>query len=330
MPPIKIHIDGIGSVKLATQHGYDNLLENEGVKFLLDKEDQAQVLYFGSLVDGGAYTLSRTQEKPQHQQHPQQQSEEKSLHEIKKKLDLLEEGGPNSPGQEKNQPQPQQQQLEPFGKHRCRLYYHHGQWSIIPEDWRFPRVTVLEAWRQWCLGDPEKNIPPLHFLAPEDVKWLAQVPLNKEELKGRMGKFQDRRRNPRKTLFDLRFLMKFIIGLVKAKGKYVDPNVATADDVDAMFNSISNDEDAFFCRYDEDEYKNEDGAIDELNKKQCSKKWVTIVNEIRQKRRNDSRQRDEAQCLENNKRKRLNHDASTLMLLADTTLMHPGDGGGSN
>ncbi|KAL7571314.1 hypothetical protein ACA910_007635 [Epithemia clementina (nom. ined.)] len=307
MPPIKIHIDGIGAVKLATQHGYDKLLKNEGVKFLLDKDDQARVLDFESLVDGGAYTLSRPQEKPQHQQHPQQQSGDKSLHE---NLKRLEEEGPNSPGQEKNQLL-QQQRLEPFGKDRYGLYYHHGQWSRLPEDWRFPRVTVLEAWRQWWIGDPEKGIPPLQLIARKDVEWLAQVPLSKEELKGRVGRFHDRRRNPRKTLFDLSFLMIFIIRLVKAKGKYLDPTVATADDVDAMFNAICNDEDGFFRRYDEDDCKNEDGTIDKL-KMRCLKKWITIVNEIRRKRANEIRQEtEEAQGLEDNKQKRLKHDSST-------------------
>ncbi|KAL7571305.1 hypothetical protein ACA910_007626 [Epithemia clementina (nom. ined.)] len=308
MPPIKIRIDGIGTVKLATQHGYDKLLKNEGVKFLLDKDDQAQVLDFESLVEDGAYTLGRTQDQPQ-QQHPQEQSVDKSLHEIRKRLDHLEEEGPNSPGQEKNQ---QQQHLEPFGKHRYCPYYHHGQWSRVPEDWRFPRVTVLKAWRQWWIGDPEKNIPPLQLITRQDVEWLAQVPLSKEELKGRVGKFHDRRRNPRKTLFDLRFLMKFIIGLVKAKGKYVDPNVANADDVEAMFNAICDDEDGFFCRYDEDDCKKEDGTIDERKKlkKRCSKKWNTVVAEIRRKRAGKTRKLESTKGLENNKRKRLKHDSS--------------------
>ncbi|KAL7571315.1 hypothetical protein ACA910_007636 [Epithemia clementina (nom. ined.)] len=311
MPPIKIRIDGIGTVKLATQHGYDKLLKNEGVKFLLDKDDQAQVLDFESLVDGGAYTLGRTQEQPQ-QQHPQQQSEDKNLQEIRKRLDHLEEGGLNSPEQEKNQPQPQER-LDPFAKHRYRLYYHHGQWSRVPEDWRFPRVTVPEVWRQWWIGDPEKGIPPLQLVGREDVQWLAKVPLSKEELKGRTGRFHDRRRNPRKTLMDLRFLMETMVGLVRDKGKYVDPNVATADDVDAMFNAICDDEDGFFYRYDEDDCKNEDGTIDELKKlrKRCSKKWVTIVHELRRKRATDTRPEEEAQGLENNKQKRLKHDSST-------------------
>ncbi|KAL7565700.1 hypothetical protein ACA910_005397 [Epithemia clementina (nom. ined.)] len=101
------------------------------------------------------------------------------------------------------------------------------------------------------------------------MDWLAKIPLGEDELHGRTGRNSGNRRNPRKTLADYRFLMETMVDQVKAKGKYVAPNVATIGDVYAMFNEIA---DGFY------------GIRD------VQKRWTTVVNEVRDCKANDRRE----------------------------------------
>ena len=91
-----------------------------------------------------------------------------------------------------------------------QLHFFRGRYHRVPEDWRFPRISTFEAWHQWWVGDTIRQITPLRFLEPQDVKFLDDIPLSAQEMHGRSGRFQNSRRNSRKTLNDLSFLMKYI------------------------------------------------------------------------------------------------------------------------
>ncbi|KAL7570046.1 hypothetical protein ACA910_017084 [Epithemia clementina (nom. ined.)] len=183
------------------------------------------------------------------------------LNNIHLRLDQIEVG---------RQPQQQQQHgvVEGGGENMNQqvafvghsIHHHHGVMGRVPADWCFPRVGVLDAWQHWWIGDSVRRIPPLRFLKRGDVDWLAKIPLGEDELHGRTGRNSRNRRNPRKTLAHYRFLMETMVDRVKAKGKYVAPNMATIGDVYAMFNKIA---DGFY------------GIRD------AQKRWTTVVNEVR-------------------------------------------------
>ncbi|KAL7563457.1 hypothetical protein ACA910_004643 [Epithemia clementina (nom. ined.)] len=71
----------------------------------------------------------------------------------------------------------------------------------------------------------------------------------------------------RKHFEDLRFLMENMVAAVQAKGKFVEPTVATIGDIDIMFNAIADD---FH------------GVRD------AQKQWTTVVNELRDKIADDN------------------------------------------
>lgn len=62
MAPIRITVEGVGGVKLSTEKEFDKWLKSEGVKCLLD-DDNDKIIGFESLVDGGRYTLGPQQKQ---------------------------------------------------------------------------------------------------------------------------------------------------------------------------------------------------------------------------------------------------------------------------
>ncbi|KAL7561891.1 hypothetical protein ACA910_014266 [Epithemia clementina (nom. ined.)] len=159
------------------------------------------------------------------------------IREIRQRLDELE-GGPLR-GRQQNQEDPQQALATQNSNYT--LHFHHGQFSRVPSDWRFPRSGVLYCWRHWWIGDNVRKVPPLWMLTKQDVEWLARVPLSEEEMHGRTGWDSDKRRLPRKTLSDMKFLMDHLTKIIKDKGKFIEPAVATTADVDAMFYEIADE-----------------------------------------------------------------------------------------
>ncbi|KAL7572574.1 hypothetical protein ACA910_000392 [Epithemia clementina (nom. ined.)] len=109
---------------------------------------------------------------------------------------------------------------QPVNNSTYTPHCHHGGFYRVPADWRFPRVGVLDAWRHWWIGDSVWKIPPLRLVTSQDVKWLEKVPLDEGEMHGRTRQARNKRRPPRKTLGDLRFLMEHMVAAVRVCGAY--------------------------------------------------------------------------------------------------------------
>jgi hypothetical protein len=121
-----------------------------------------------------------------------------------------------------------------------RTYVSHvynGKFNRVPKDWRVPKGGVFDLWRQWWIGDSVRQIPPLQILEPKELKHLNLIPLAPEELKGRTGKYKDRRRDISKTWSDIRKIMKFILDNVIARGAFEDTITPAA--VDRMFMAVA-------------------------------------------------------------------------------------------
>ncbi|KAL7574763.1 hypothetical protein ACA910_017326 [Epithemia clementina (nom. ined.)] len=187
--------------------------------------------------------------------------------EIRERFDELE--GRALPQQQQHQNNVEQEQALPINNNNYTAHYHHGQFSRVPSEWRFPRIGVLDCWRHWWIGDSVRNVPPLRMISKKDVEWLENVPLSEEERHGRTGRDSDKRRLPQKTLSDMKFLMEHLTKIIKDKEKFIEPAVATTADVDAMFYKIA------------DEFQ---GIRD------AQKKWVTVVNELQDKAADDRRE----------------------------------------
>jgi len=149
---------------------------------------------------------------------------------------------------------------EEAGRH-YKVYYYAGRWKRVPEDWRFPRCGVFDAWWQWWIGDHVRQVPPLRNLEAPDVCHLNGIAIGEDEMHGRAGP-RDRRRLARKTLNDLKFLMKWVAFRVHEAG--ATAHVITIASVDRMFLSVAPE-------FSEGE---RDGQ----------KKWNTVVNELRKKK----------------------------------------------
>ena len=88
-------------------------------------------------------------------------------------------------------------------------------------------------------GRPSQNIPPLRVLKACDVKHIDSVPLSEMELRGRAvtGRNANKRRPSRKTLNDLRFLMKYMETKIKDAGAWTDEH--SLENVDVMYQAVA-------------------------------------------------------------------------------------------
>ena len=133
--------------------------------------------------------------------------------------------------------------------------------NCVPKDWCFLRVGVLDAWRQWWIGDSVQHISPLRNLTALDLEFLDKIPLGAEEMHGQSGRHKTKRRLARKTYSDLVFLMNYITNEVAKKGGIAER--ITVASVDGMYNLV----------------------VDELipGGRDAQKKWIIVVREIRKK-----------------------------------------------
>ena len=142
-------------------------------------------------------------------------------------------------------------------------HYYDGKIHRVPKDWRFPRVGVLDCWRQWWIGDSVRNVPPLRNLKAADLAHLDSIPLSPEEMHGRSGRHRTKRRPARKIYSDMAFLMNYITDKVVANGMM--PEEITISSVDAMYLGVAE----------------EFGG----GQRNAQKKWNTLVKELRIKQR---------------------------------------------
>ena len=107
----------------------------------------------------------------------------------------------------------------------------------LPKEWRFPRCGVRDLWRQWWIGDTVRNIPPLRTLRFHDVEHLQLIPLTEIEKQRKVGPYKDNRRKIAKTLYDLKFLCKYLTKKIIDMGK-METDVTLAG-VDRMFSYVA-------------------------------------------------------------------------------------------
>ena len=136
-----------------------------------------------------------------------------------------------------------------------QLHYYNGKFHRVPEDWRFPRIGVLDIWRQWWIGDTARG-------TGNDLKHLNAVPLGDAERHGRTGTNKGNRRVASKALSDLSYLMKYMTAKVEANGGI--PQEITVASVDEMYNRVS---EGLFHRGHRD----------------AQKKWNTVCKNLRKR-----------------------------------------------
>jgi hypothetical protein len=167
-------------------------------------------------------------------------------------------------------PQPNQNAGRAEEGHVYTLHYYLGAYKRVPQDWRFPRCSVFQLWRQWWIGDTVNNVPPLRHLEISDINHLDDVPLSAVELHGRKGRYREQRRKTSKLLSDMKFLMGYMKRILQERNLYRAET--TLESVDAMFQSVS---DLF--------EGNRPGQIN----------WLTAVNKLRYTQRNIARAMDQ-------------------------------------
>jgi hypothetical protein len=143
-----------------------------------------------------------------------------------------------------------------------RPHYYGNKYHRVPVDWRFPRCGVQDLWRQWWIGDTVRQVPPLRFLDTADISHLDKVRLDETELHGRTGQFGKNRRQSKKIMCDMKFLMTYIKQQLEGKGVTIG-NTITVEAVDQMFAAISE-------KFD-------------LGPRDMQKQWLTVVRDLRKK-----------------------------------------------
>jgi hypothetical protein len=119
--------------------------------------------------------------------------------------------------------------VPPQARHRWRLHVCGGAFHVLPQQWRFPSCTPLQAWTQWLLGDTVNEVPPLKMLTGLDVAHLDALPLAAGTRRPRLA---------RKVLSDLRFLMNVVERMVRLNGNWTEEH--TLESVNAMFQIVAN------------------------------------------------------------------------------------------
>ena len=66
-------------------------------------------------------------------------------------------------------------------------HYFDGCFHCVPKGWHFPHIGVLDAWKQWWIGDSVQDIPPLRMLDSKDLEFLDAIPLSEEAQHGQTG-----------------------------------------------------------------------------------------------------------------------------------------------
>jgi hypothetical protein len=46
-----------------------------------------------------------------------------------------------------------------------QVFCYHNRLHVLPENFKWPKRTVLTAWQYWCLGSEEDGYPPLQKIS---------------------------------------------------------------------------------------------------------------------------------------------------------------------
>jgi hypothetical protein len=71
------------------------------------------------------------------------------------------------------------ERVETGGGYQWHMYK--GSFHCVPNAWWFPRCCLQSLWRQWWIGDQQRQIPPLKYLRFSDVKHIDGEPLEQIE-----------------------------------------------------------------------------------------------------------------------------------------------------
>jgi hypothetical protein len=99
------------------------------------------------------------------------------------------------------------------------------------------RCGVHDSWRQWWIGDTERDIHPLKIVSLVDIKFVDEEPSTAVELARKVGPFRENRREATNFLSDMRFFCNFITRITTNLGKLAD--TITLSLVDSMFAVIA-------------------------------------------------------------------------------------------
>jgi hypothetical protein len=142
------------------------------------------------------------------------------------------------------------------------LHFFKGCFHRVPADWRIPRCGVHDLWRQWWIGDTERDIHPLKMVSLVDIKFVDEEPLTAVELARKVGPFRENRRVATNFLSDMRFLCNFITRIIMNLGKLAE--TITLSSVDSMFAVIA----PLILDKERDAQKNWTSAVRELRNKE--------------------------------------------------------------
>ncbi len=134
------------------------------------------------------------------------------------------------------------------------LHFHHGSFRRVPADWQIVMSAgAFDMWRQWWIGDQIRQVPPLRFVDSTDLDFLDQRQNRQEgrvdddsmEERKEQEEEEQQQRPTRKTMSDLRFLMRFIKWQVFLKiGERLDEagrDGVTLTDVDRHFVAVADE-----------------------------------------------------------------------------------------
>jgi hypothetical protein len=147
----------------------------------------------------------------------------------------------------------------PEAGRRYNVHFYNGGIHRLPKDWRFPRCGIFDIWRHWWIGDDIRHIPPLKELKAHEYTHLDKVPLSEEEKHGRTGPYKNLRRPSRKTLNDLRYIIKY------TEDKIVEHNVFPAEITPANVAAMFRDVEDYFTSHERD----------------AQTRWPTVVRLVR-------------------------------------------------
>lgn len=144
-------MEGLNTVVPAIKNSVKEIVE--GVTFEIEKRAMiaGKLYYFcriGNLTRDGMETVMQTV------------LEKAGIIQIIKRFD------------EPTQPESKEKEISNFSD--SQLYLWNGAFHCLPEDYKLPIVTCRNAWSLWCCGDPSKNIPPLRFIKPADLKEVKE------------------------------------------------------------------------------------------------------------------------------------------------------------
>jgi hypothetical protein len=130
-----------------------------------------------------------------------------------------------------------------------QVFCYQNRLHVLPENFRWPKGTVLTAWQYWCLGSEEDGYPPLRKISSSDITTIGA----------------------KRRFSDFVFLNRKIEDFVKSNGKWVEN--PTAIDVNMMYET------------GKEAVELPDKTLKNRNRRNPQLSWTTVVKELRKQAR---------------------------------------------